>query len=121
MSFKDTVADDIHSVFLNTSEFAEFRSVDYDGVMYIDIPVVMRGIKTQDRSPRESDHAQGLYQATSVLHCALADLGGHQPEKGQRIKVNNAEGGGGFFQEFYVASSVCEMGMLQLGLEEIDE
>lgn len=121
MSFKDTVEDDIHSVFLNTSEFAEFRSIDYDGIMYIDIPVVMRGIKTQDRAPRESDHAQGLYQATTVLHCALSDLDGHQPEKGQRIRVNNTGGGGGFFQEFYVASSACEMGLLQLELEEIDE
>ena len=26
-----------------------------------------------------------------------------------------------FFHEFYVASSICEMGMLQLELEEIDE
>ena len=58
---------------------------------------------------------------SSVLHCALSDLGGSQPEKGQRIKINDQEGGGGFFREFYVASSVCELGMLQVELEAIDE
>ena len=73
MSFKDTVADDVHSVFLNTSEFAEFRSIDYDGVMYIDIPVVMRGIKTQDRSPRVSDPCPGTLSGNN--HSALRPFG----------------------------------------------
>lgn len=68
-----------------------------------------------------SDHVQGLYLVSSVLHCAMSDLGGNQPEKGQRIKINDQEGGGGFFREFYVASSVCEMGMLRVELEAIDE
>ena len=121
MSFKDMVEADIRAVFLNTQEFGELRSIRYDGVTYTDIPVVMRGVKTSDRSPKESDHAQGLYRAATILHCALSDLGGRQPEKGQRIRVNDSEGGGGFFHEFYVASSICEMGMLQLELEEIDE
>ena len=58
---------------------------------------------------------------SSALHCALSDLGGNQPEKGMRIQINNREGGGGFFREFYVASSVCEMGMLRVELEAIDE
>lgn len=85
------------------------------------IPVVLSGLKEKDRRQLMSDHAQGLYIVSSVLHCALSDLGGVQPERGQRIRINDQEGGGGFFREFYVASSVCEMGMLRVELEAVDE
>lgn len=119
--FKDMVAADIHNVFLNTDEFAELRTIRYDGEEYVDIPIVLTGLKEQDRRQLQSDRVQGLYLVTSVLHCALSDLGGKQPEKGGRIEVNDEEGGGGFFRRFYVASSVCEMGMLRVELEAIDE
>lgn len=119
--FKDMVAADIHNVFLNTDEFAELRTIRYDGEEYVDIPIVLTGLKEQDRRQLQSDHVQGLYLVTSVLHCALSDLGGKQPEKGGRIEVNDEEGGGGFFRRFYVAFSVCEMGMLRVELEAIDE
>ena len=121
MSFKDIVAADIRKVFLNTGEFAEKRTIRYNGEEYQDIPIVLSGLKEKDRRQLVTDHAQGLYLVASVLHCALEDLGGKQPEKGQRISINDEEGGGGFFWEFYVASSVCEMGMLRVELEAIDE
>ena len=126
MSFKDMVAADIRKVFLNTDEFAELRTVrydgmDYDGPEHRGIPIVLTGLKEQDRRQLVTDHAQGLYLVASVLHCALDYLGGKQPEKGQRISINDEEGGGGFFREFYVASSVCEMGMLRVELEAVDE
>ena len=119
--FKAMIAADNRNVFLNLSEFAEPRSVIYDGKIYKDIPVVLSGLKEKDRRALVHDHTQGLYQVTSVLHCAASDLGGKQPEKGQRIKINNKKGGSGFFYEFHVASSVCEMGMLRVELEAIDE
>ncbi len=121
MSFKDMVARDVHAVFLNTGEFGEKRTICYDGETYQDIPIVLSGMKERDRRQVVSDHAQGLYQVTSVLHCALSDLGGKQPEKGTRIRINDEEGGGGFFREYYVASSVVEMGMIRCELEGIDE
>ncbi len=121
MSFKDMVEADVHDVFLNLDEFAERRTIRYDGETYTDIPIVLSGLKEKDRRQLESDHVQGLYLVSSVLHCALSDLGGNQPEKGGRIRINDREGGGGFFREFYVASSVCEMGMLRVELEEINE
>lgn len=119
--FKDMVARDNQAVFLNLDEFAERRTVIYDGVTYADIPIVLSGLKEKDRRQLMSDHAQGIYLVSSVLHCALSDLSGAQPEKGQRIKINDQESGGGFFREFYVASSVCEMGMLRVELEAMDE
>ncbi len=114
--FKDMVARDNFGVFLNCDEFAEKRTVKYDGATYEDIPIVLSGLKEKDRRQLMSDHAQGLYIVSSVLHCALSDLGGVQPERGQRIRINDQEGGGGFFREFYVASSVCEMGIFARGI-----
>jgi len=119
--FKDSVSADNASVFMNTREFADIRTVIYNGVTYADIPIVLSGLKEKDRRQLTSDHVQGLYLVASVLHCAQDALGGKQPEKGQRIKINDTEGGGGFFYEFYVASSVCELGMLRVELEAIDE
>jgi len=122
MSFKDMVAADIHNVFLNLGEFADRRTVLYDGETYADIPVVLLGLTMEDRpQPLSTDHAQGLYLASDVLYCAAEDLDGNQPEKGMRLRVNNREGGGGFFREFYVASSSNEMGMFRVELEAIDE
>lgn len=121
MSLKDVIAADVHDVFLNLEEFAEKRTVIYDGETYTDIPIVLTGLKEKDRRQLVSDHAQGLYLVSSVLHCALSDLGGNQPEKGTKIKINEQEGGGGFFREFYVAQSVVEMGMIRCELEGIDE
>ena len=121
MSFKDLVAKSNHKVFLNLKHFGELRTIIYNGKTYSDIPIVLSGLKEQDRRAMTSDHAQGLYQVTSVLHCAASDLGGKKPEQGQRIKINDEEGGGGFFFEFFVASSVNEMGMLRVELEAIDE
>ncbi|WP_050697995.1 hypothetical protein [Anaeromassilibacillus senegalensis] len=120
-SFKDMVDIDNCNVFMNLNEFAESRTVFYDDVFYEDIPVVITGISEKSRRQLVSDHAQGLYLVSAVLHCAAADLGGNQPEKGQRIKINDQQGGVGFFREFYVASSVCEMGMLRVELEAVDE
>lgn len=134
MRFKDMVAEDIRNVFLNLDAFAEKRTIRYGydsgeyAEEYRDIPVVLSGLKEQDRrqmiSTGEpisiSDHTQGLYMVSTILHCAREDLGGNQPEKGQRISINDEEGGG-FFREFYVASSTCEQGMLRIELEAIDE
>ena len=96
MSFKDSVAADNLGVFLNLAEFADLRTVRYDGEEYTDIPIVMRGLKEQERRQIQSDHAQGLYLVTSVVHCRLSDLGGVQPERGTRIKINDWAAGDSF-------------------------
>ncbi len=121
MTFKEMVAADNKSVFLNSKEFADTYTIVYDGETYVDVPAVLSGLKEKDRRQvLASDHVQGLYLVTSVLHCSLSDLGGKQPEKGQCIKINTHPDSA-FFHEFYVSSSVCEMGMLHVELEAIDE
>ena len=95
-------------------------TVVYDGATYEDIPVVIPGLHDKARRQLQSDHAQGLYLVSRVMHCTLDDLGGNQPEKGCRIRINEREGGS-FFHDYYVASSICEMGMLRVELEDVDE
>lgn len=120
MSFKDAIANDIKGVFLNLSEFAEERTIIYDDETYEDVPIVLTGLKEQDRSASAKDHAEGLYRVTAVLHCDISDLGGVQPEQGKAIKISDSEEPT-FFKRFFIATSTCEMGMLRLELEVIDE
>lgn len=129
MSFKDMVAADLHNVFLNTDEYAKKRTIRYGynsgeyGEEYRDIPVVLKGLTQKDRPVlvSDGDKMQGLHLATDVLRCALSDLNGQLPENGQRLAINDQEGGGGFFQEFYVITSTCKMGMLRVELEAVGE
>ncbi|MDR1158353.1 MAG: hypothetical protein LBK75_08660 [Oscillospiraceae bacterium] len=118
--FKSMIAADNQNVFLNVDEFAEPHTVIYDGETYGGIPVVLSGLKEQERRQLVSagDHAQGLYLVTTVMHCALSDLGGKQPEKGMRIKISD---GSEYYREFYVAASTCDIGMVRAELEAIDE
>jgi len=118
--FKDAVAADIRNVFLNPDEFAEIRTVRYDGNEYADIPIVLNGIKFDKRQQTAADHAQGLYRVTDVLHVSRADLGGKMPERGLPISINTKEGGV-FFRQYYVATAQDTVGMLRIELEAIDE
>lgn len=118
MSFKDMVSADLHGVFLRNDEFASRRTIHYDGSVFTDIPVVLSGLKEKDRRQLQSDHAQGLYLVSAVLHCSASDIGGKQPEKGARISISDDSG---FLREFYVASSVVELGMVRCELEAVDE
>ena len=117
-AFKDAVREDLNSVFLNLDEFAETHTVYYDGEEYPDVPLVLTGLSEKERVRQTiSDHAQGLYRVSRVLHCNIAALGGKQPEKDCKLGIDED----GFVRNYYVASSVCEMGMLRVELEAIDE
>lgn len=121
MSFKDNVARDIHGVFLNLEEFGEPRTVLYDGNVYEDIPVVLHGIREVSREQvTQDDHVQGLYNATDVMHCALADIGGVLPEHGTRIRISDPDKPK-YYHEYYVLISTDVMGMVRAELRAFDE
>lgn len=118
--FKDMVDKDIRQVYLNTDEFGELRTVRYDGNTYTDIPVVLNGLKEQDRKMAAVNHDQGLYLVTDIMHCHLSDIGGKLPEKGCIIEINTREGGD-FFRRYYISQSQNTVGMVRMELEAIDE
>ena len=118
MSFKEMVVQDAMNVFSNTSEFAEEQTVVYDGVTYEKVPCVITKLKEKDRTVPVSDHAQGLFLVSSIVHFPLVSLNGNVPEKGCRISISDSTG---FLHDFYVAQSSCAMGYIRLELEAIDE
>ena len=119
-AFREMVDADIHDIFLNTDEFAEKRTVRYDGKTYPNVPVVLNGIKSRDRNQRVQDHAQGLYTVSDVMYVALSDIGGKLPERGTVIEVSTKEGGT-FLRRYYIGQAQNTVGMLRLELEAIDE
>ena len=118
MSFRDMVEQDNHTVFSNTSEYADLRTVWYDGDKYEEVPVTMTQLKEQDRTVSTRDHAQGIYLVTAIVHFPKDKLGGRIPEKGAKISISDDED---FARQYYVAQSGCDLGMVRLELEAYDE
>jgi len=123
MGFKEMVEAANKDVFLNPDKFAEKRTVKYNGITYTDIPILLVKVRETDKPvvSGQDGGPQGIFQVTAVLRCAQSDLDGKEPEQGQRISINYQEGGGGFFSDYTVVTSSCDMGMLRLELEAIDE
>lgn len=122
MSFKDMIERDIKGVFLNADEFADLRTVKFDGYTFKDIPINFHGLDDTKREQRLTDHAQGLFRVSNVLHVASSDLDGHRPERGTRFYVSaKDEDNVEYFETFYVATVNEQGGMLRIELEGVDE
>lgn len=119
-NFKDMVNEDNKNVFINLSEFAESRTIKYDGEVYKDVSLVLTKTKEKDRKQLVSDHAEGLFLVTAVLHCPIEALRGVRPEKGKTLGITDPVDVD-FFHDYYIATSSEELGMLRLELEAIDE
>ena len=132
MGFKDMVASDIHAVFLNLDEFAELRNVWYDGTVYENVPVVLHGLKENDRKRLTSgvkeqggrnsvaDRVEGLYEEQRVAHMALSDIGGVLPEKGKQFRISVGEGSKKY-RSYRIIASVLDMGMCRIELGVLAE
>lgn len=119
MSFREMVASDNEKVFCNTEEFADLRTVWYDGYRYDQVPVVLTKLKEKDRAATtQKDHTQGIYLVTAIAHFPKDKLGGHVPEKGTLISISEDDT---FDRKYYVAQSGCDLGMVRLELESYDE
>lgn len=122
MSFKDMIGEDIANVFLNTDEFAEIRTVKYNGKVYEDIPIVLTKAKEMKRPVTVNDHAEGIHRVAATANIAISDLNGVIPEQKQIISIDDGEAlGEPFFCRYRVLTSECEAGMLVLELEAFDE
>lgn len=121
MSFKESVAADCKSVFLNTDEFADLHTVKYDGEIYRDIPVVLTKVKERERTVVGGDHMQGVHLVSATAHMALEDLG-CIPEQKRHIEIDDGSAlGVPFYRKFRIVTSDCEMGIVVLELEAFDE
>lgn len=124
MAFKDMIAADVLNVFINLDEFGETRTLEYDGTVYEDVPVVLTKESNTARHIASTftvkDHAQGLNLDKIKVHVkrdALGDL----PEHGTRFYMSDPDRGG-FMRSYYVITARIDLaGMVVLELEEIDE
>jgi len=116
-SFKEMVDRDNSRTFMNTDEFAETHDIEYDGVVYPEVDCVITRLKERDRNSPVKDHGQGIYLVTARFHCPIDSLGGYVPERGTIIKISDE----GFWRDYYVAQSGCDLKMINLELEAMDE
>lgn len=114
--FKDMFARDMRKVFLNTGEFAETRTVRYDGEEYPDIPVVLEGPVQEKRDRLTDDHIRGLHMMTATLYCAQEDLGGKVPKPGTVLEIKTREERW-FIHKYFIVASTSHMGMLHVEME----
>ncbi len=122
MSFLDQVAADNMNVFLNCNEFAEIKTVEYDGVTYPDIPVVLTRLEQSKTPVPVTEHFEGLRTVSSKAHIALSDLNGIQPEEGAWIRIEDGTAlGEKFLRRYLIVTSGVAMGMLTLELEAIED
>jgi hypothetical protein len=125
MDFKEQLKRDIDEEFLNLNEFAGRYTVEYDGGLYYDTPLIIE--ETQEliesamntSNPRINTNVQGLYFVRTVVYCKPFRISTGQvvPEKGTRIKISD----NGFMREYEVKASAIDEGMARLELEDIDE
>ena len=114
---------DNKSVFCNPNEFADLLHVVYEGITYNGpegngIPAVLTSAKDKDRRQLSDDHAEGIYRVNATMHIALSDLNGILPEKGSKLRISED---GDFYKIYYIVTSACQIGMVTLELEAMDE
>lgn len=131
-AFTDMVRSDNLEVFCNLQEFGETRMVEYDGVTR-SVRCVIRSVRMDDRHTTMTDHAQGLYRTSVMMHCDIREMDGIQPEKGTLIYISDPRSlsdpdapvppvaGGRYMRCYRTEVSYVEMGMLHLSLEATDE
>lgn len=116
---------DNKAVFTNVCEFAELRVVRYDETTYAGegggVPVVLSKTKEMKR-PAITGRMEGLHLVSATAHIARADLGGVIPEQNRDIFISDGEAlGKPYFRRYRIVTSDCEMGMIVLELEALDE
>ncbi len=115
MSFKEMIEQDNRDVFLNTEEFAEHRTVKYDGVTYKHIPVLLSKIR-EPQFNVSGNNMEGIHRATERARLNLKDINGVSPEQGTRISISDHIVPT-FFQDYKIITSSEEVGMVVLELE----
>lgn len=102
MNFKQLMANDIHDVFLDASEFATEHDINGQQILC----VVDDDISKQ-RSNRQRDSYDGIYQRELTIFVSESDLG-YRPERDQKMTVD-----GEWYEVLNCAGSA---GMLEIDL-----
>lgn len=102
MNFKQLIADDIHDVFLDASEFATEHDINGQQILC----VIDEDISKQ-RGSRQAEDYDGIYARQLTLFIAESDLG-YRPEREQKISVDG--------EWYMVIDCAVSSGMLEIEL-----
>ena len=111
MDFKKILDNELKIVFHNNSEFAENKTIYYDGQEYDNIPVVIDR-SAKERNKTSSDKDPTLYSIDVTVYINLFDLG-FIPQKNHSIYIDD--------DEFKIITVKEEMGEIVIELEVLDE
>lgn len=110
-NFKEMLRQDLKGTFYRTDEFAEKRTVEYDGKIK-KIPVIFDYEAAEDREITIKDKAEGLYKVDIILRLQLEDMG-ETPRKGKNLYIDD--------DSYTIQKVTTEYGEIILELESIDE
>lgn len=111
MDFKESLENDLKTVFHNNNEFAENVTIYYDEQEYENIPAVIdRSAEDRNKPSTDKDFILYSFDVTAYIH--LSDLG-FIPRKNHSIYIND--------EEFKIVTAKEEMGEIVLELETLDE
>jgi len=100
LGFKDQLAKDVRSTFLNPNEFGELITMDGREIIAV--------LESNAENDHPLKHAYGLSIHQIVLHIDEEELG-FRPVQGSRTEING--------EKFYVVSTKSEAGMLSVTLD----
>ena len=103
MTFKETVAADVHNVFMNPEEFSEIHSVNGK-----EMPVQIDSIEQIEREKRVNQHMDGIYANQKLIYVAADDFG-KLPKQGTLLKLDA--------RTYRVADAIEEDGVYSITLE----
>lgn len=110
-NFKQLLEQDLKSTFYRTDEFAELRTIEYDGKIK-QIPVIFASDMASNRKISVKDKAEGLYKTSAVVRMQLESLG-ITPRKDKMLYIED---------DAYRINTVSNVdGEIVLGLEYMDE
>lgn len=110
-NFKQLLAQDLKSTFYRTDEFAELRTVEYDGKIK-KIPVIFVSDTVNNRKISVKDKAEGLHKVSVVVRIQLESWG-ITPRKGKTLYIDD--------EAYKIGTVASEDGEIILGLENMDE
>lgn len=103
MTFKEIVADDIHTVFLNTLEFSDMHTING-----VEMPCQLDENEQIEREKRFNQHMDGVYTNQRLIYVAASDYG-PLPKQGSLLTMDG--------RKFRVVDAIDEGGVYSITLE----
>ncbi len=103
MTFKETIAADVHDVFMNTDEFSDIHTVN--GAR---MAVQIDSNEQIEREKRMDQHMDGIYKNQQLIYVAASEFGS-LPAQGSKLTLDG--------KLYKVSDAVSEAGIYSITIE----